>query len=117
MRGLRGYKWKILDTAMTYPEVTSHHFAEATGLPASQTCFYALELEREGYLVLDREVKLERGGRPMKVYRWTGKKPSQAALDRADNVWAKADRTLIDCFNRMVKCREKSNDALECAMQ
>lgn len=116
MRGLRGYKWKILVAAMANPEVTSHHFAEATGLPTSQTCFYALELEREGYLALDREVPLERGGRPMKVYRWTGKKPPQTALNQTDSMWGKADRTLIDCFNRMVKCREQRNDALECAV-
>ena len=101
---------------MANPEVTSHHFAEATKLPPGQTCAYARELEREGYLVLVREVKLERGGRPMKIYRWTGKKPHSSMRTQVDNMWGRADRTLIDCFNRMIKCRETSDGALECAM-
>jgi predicted transcriptional regulator len=111
---MRGYKGKMLSVAMANDEVTSRDFATVTGLPAPQTSPYARLLEREGYLKLHKEVPLERGGRPLKIYKWTGKNPPSATT-QLDSMWGHADRVAINCINRMVRCRE-SNDALACAV-
>lgn len=123
---MRGHKWKMLNAAITAAatdgDVTSRDFAAATGLPPQQTSPYAHLLVDEGYLRLIKEVQPERGGRPMKFYRWTGKKPPRTAgsMFRAvhdrENMWGKADAVLVNCFNAMVKCREPEDVSMECAV-
>jgi predicted ArsR family transcriptional regulator len=115
---MRGHKWKMLEAALEVSEITSREFAAATGLPAPQTSPYAHALVNDGYLKLLKEVPPERGGRPLKVYAWTGKQPPSrggAYAEIASSVQRKADRVLINCFDRMVRCREDA-DARACAV-
>lgn len=119
---MRGHKWKMLEVAMGLEEVTSKEFAVATGLPAPQTSPYAHALEDAGYLKLLREDVPERGGRPKKIYQWTGKKPPRTAgsvfraVHDRDNPWGKADAVLINCFNSMVKLGSGNGNEMECAL-
>lgn len=115
---MRGYKWKMLEAALGMKEITSREFSQATGLAAHLTHPYAQALINDGYLKLVREEPPERGGRPRKVYAWTGKKPSShggAVISALDDMWGRADATVITCFNRMVRCREDA-DARACAV-
>lgn len=119
---MRGHKWKMLAVAMSMEEVTSREFSTATGLPAPQCSPYAHVLETDGYLRLAREVPPDRGGRPIKYYVWTGKKPPRSGSDRVvsqvvESMWGKADPTLLQCFTAMVKCKEHRDGSMECAMQ
>ena len=118
---MRRHKWKMLAAAMRLPEVTSREFSIATGLPPPQCSPYAHVLETDGYLKLIREVPPERGGRPIKYYAWTGKKPPRSiggsASQVVDSMWGQADPTLINCFTAMVRCKERGDVSMECAMQ
>jgi hypothetical protein len=115
---MRGHKWKMLAAAMSVTEITSREFALATGLPSAQTVPYATTLVDEGYLKLVREEPPERGGRPLKVYAWTKKRPSGhggAAADALDSMWGRSDPLTFSCFHNMVRCREE-DDARACAV-
>lgn len=109
---LRGHKWKMLDAAMGAEEVTSREFSAVTGIAAAQCHPYAHLLERDGYLRLVREVPPDRGGRPVKVYVWTGKLPADdptpIGIIRGD-----ADHLVNACVNAMIRCKEKADDALK----
>jgi hypothetical protein len=116
---MRGHKWKMLEAALGMDLVTSREFAAVTGLAPEKTHFYTHELVDDGYLKLVKEVPPDRGGRPMKFYAWTGKRPPSRGgiyATTPDDTWSKADAVLHKCFDRMVRIAREDSDASACAV-